>query len=225
MSDTDGYRTVVIGDPHRAHGSIHPDAVISDPSATRFDNSADTWTVTTAEGRTLAARILVDTTPRDDAVIAVHGLPNLFRIPGPQTQRQARYVAGCLAALDRTGSTRIEARSTVRVRRLLPTRGLSRFYLTGSAAREEVYDGPAVVTHDGRDHPARVRLAGHLDPIDGQYHWQGTLYADLTGPRVSGSRVNIRIGTHEAPARVSEQTPWGTLAVHGAGGYPPFPLD
>ncbi|HTM84160.1 MAG TPA: DUF4873 domain-containing protein, partial [Mycobacterium sp.] len=48
--------------------------------------------------------------------------------------------------------------------------------------------------------------------------------SDLPGKRVTGSRVNIRIGAHTAAARISERTPWGTLTVVGAGGYPPFPL-
>ena len=34
------------------------------------------------------------------------------------------------------------------------------------AEPEDLYDGPATI--DGRE--VRVRLAGHLDPIDGQYH-------------------------------------------------------
>ena len=37
------------------------------------------------------------------------------------------------------------------------------------------YDGAATLTLAGACHPVRVRLAGHLDPIDGQYHWQGTV--------------------------------------------------
>jgi hypothetical protein len=89
----------------------------------------------------------------------------------------------------------------------------------------EVYDGPALLTYDGRDYQSRVRLTGHLDPIDGQYHWQGMLYADLPGDRVTGSRVDIRIGGHSAGARISQRTPWGTLSVVGVAGYPPFPLN
>lgn len=232
---------IILGDPSRTHGQIRGGTVVNTAvvnaaaadtaEPTRFDNSTDTWTVTTADGQRLTGRVLVDTTPGDAvaaddvvAAVAVHGLPNRFRIPGPHTARQARYVAGLIAALQRSGSTRIEARSRVRVHRLLPTRRLSRFYLSGSVTEDDTYDGPAELTHDGRAHPARVRLTGHVDPIDGQYHWQGTLYTDLPGERVTGSRVNIRVGEHTAEARISERTPWGTLSVVGAGGYPPFPL-
>lgn len=217
---------VIIGDPGRAHGCFRHTAVIHDAATTRFDNSTDTWTVTTAAGQTLTARVLVDTAPGDDDAVAVHGVPNHFRIPGPHTARQARYVAGCINGLRRSGSTRIEALSRVRVHRLLPTRGVSRFYLTGSVDRDdEIYAGPAMLTHEGHDYSARVRLAGHFDPIDGHYHWQGTLDADLPGTRVTGSRVNIRIGEHTAEARIAERTPWGALAVVGVAGYPPFPLE
>jgi hypothetical protein len=226
VSDVIG--TIVVGDPSRTHGQLSHYTVAQAATARQFDNSTDTWTVTTAAGQRLTGRLLVDTTPGDNDVVAVHGIPNHFRIPGPHTERQSRYVAGVIAAVHRSGATRIEARSRVRVHRRLGTRGLSRFYLTGSMGSDlentDTYDGPAVLTYDGRDYQARVRLTGHFDPIDGQQHWQGMLYADLPGNRVTGSRVGIRIGEHTATARISERTPWGTLSVIGAAGYPPFPL-
>lgn len=215
---------LLLGDPNRAP-ELPPDAVVHAATSARFDNRTDTWTVTTDDGRDLTARVLVDTTPGDNDIVAVHGVPNHFRIPGPRTGRQARYVAGLLDRFHRSGATRIEARSTVRVHRLLPTRGMARFHLTGSVGDDDLYDGAAVVTHNGHEQPARVRLAGCLQPIDGRYHWQGMLYADITGDRVTGSQVSIRIGEHTACARISEQTPWGTFAVIGEPGYPPFALS
>jgi hypothetical protein len=219
--------TIVVGDPSRTHGHLSHYAVAQSAAARQFDNSHDIWTVSTADGQTLTGRLLIDATPSDNDVVAVHGIPNCFRIPGPHTERQSRYVAGCIDALHRGGATRIEARSRVRVHRRLPTRGLSQ-YLTGSVGPDlkntAVYDGPAVVTYHGQDYQTRVRLAGRVEPIDGHYHWQGMLYADLPGNRVTGSRVGIRIGEHTAAARISERTPWGTLSVIGAAGYPPFPL-
>lgn len=217
---------IVIGDPARLHGQLQGYTATPAVTAKRFDNDTDSWTVTTPDGHSLTASMVVDTRPGDDHVVAVHGIPNYFRIPGPHTARQARYVAGLIDGVRRGGATRIEARARVRVHRWLPTRGLSRFYLAGSiGVDDEIYDGPAVVGYDGRDYPTRVRLTGHFDPIDGHYHWQGTLFADLPGERVTGSPVSIRIGEHDAVGRISEQTPWGTLSVVGAAGYPPFPLE
>lgn len=216
---------IVLGDPARAQG-LHYESVVDATAATRFDSRTDTWTVTTADGATLTARVLVDAVASDNGLVAAHSIPNRFRIPGPHTRRQARYVARLITALQRSGASRIEARARVRVHRLLPTRGIGRFYLTGSVGvDDEIYDGPAVLTHNGHDHASRVRLTGHFDPIDGQYHWQGMLYADLPGSNITGSQVSIRIGEHAAEGRIAERTPWGTLTVIGAAGYPPFPLE
>lgn len=217
---------LVVGDPVRCHGRFGDRPVVATATATRFDNDTNTWAVTGPDGTALIARIVVDTTEGDDGIVAAHGEPNYFRIPGPHTDRQARYVARMIAGMHRVDGARIEARSRVRVRALLPTRGLPRFDLAGSVGVDgDTYDGPATLTHDGADHPVRVRLTGHFDPIDGRYHWQGMLYADLPGDRVTGSQVEIRIGDHTGRARISERTPWGTFSVLGVAGYPPFPLD
>lgn len=225
---SDAVDVVVVGDPSRVHGLLTYSTAVPAATEKRFDSASDTWTVTTPDGQRHRGRILIDTTPGTDDVVAGHGMPNFFRIPGPHTERQGRYVARLLDGMRRGGSTRIEARSRVRVRPVLPTRGLSRFYLSGSGEPQgwddETYDGPAVLSYRGQDYPTRVRLAGHFDPIDGRYHWQGMLYADLPGTTVTGSAVDIRIGKHSAAARISERTPWGTLAVVGAAGYPPFAL-
>ena len=221
---------IVVGDPVRLHGLISGCRTVDPTAATRFDNATDTWTVATPDGEVVSARVIIDATPSADDAVARHGVPNRFRIPGPHTHRQARYVARLIDGLRRSGAGRIEARSPrLRVRSLLPTRGLSRFYLTGCVGldweREEVYDGPAVLTHRDADYPTRVRLAGHFDPIDGQYHWQGMFYIDLPGTNVTGSTVSVQIGEHTADGRIAERTPWGTLTVVGAAGYPPYPLE
>ncbi|HEX7323080.1 MAG TPA: DUF4873 domain-containing protein [Mycobacterium sp.] len=217
---------IVVGEPDRTHERLGKCTVIDAATTTRFDNDTDTWTVTATDGSALTGRVVVDTASRGDGAVAIHGVPNYFRIPGPHTARQARYIAGLIDGMRRGGSTRIEARSRVRVHRLLPTRGLSRFYLSGSiGVDDESYDGPAVLVYQGQDHPTRVRLTGHFDPIDGQYHWQGMLYPDFPAALATGSRVILRIGEHAAAARISEQTPWGTLSVVGEAGYPPFPLE
>ncbi|MGV0624764.1 DUF4873 domain-containing protein [Mycolicibacter minnesotensis] len=228
MTRAETLDVVVVGDPARLHG-LFDGARALDPATvnTRFDGETDTWTVICHGGEVLTTRILIDTARSGDAVVAAHGSPNRFRIPGPHTLRQARYVARLVDGLHLAGAGRIESRSPrLRVHRLLPTRGLSRFYLTGSVAvDDEIYDGPAILTHRGQDYPTRVRLTGYLDPIDGQYHWQGMFFAELPGDGSTGSQVRVRIGEHTAGGRIVERTPWGTLTVTGAAGYPPFPLE
>lgn len=227
MSRNEIVDVVVVGDPARLHGLLTISRVVETAATIRFNSADDTWTVNTAADETLTARVVIHAAAAPDGVVAAHGMPNRFRIPGPHTRRQARYVARLVAGLQRSGASRIEARpARVRVHRVLPTRGLSRFYLTGSVAVDpEVYTGPAVLRHNGVDYPTEVRLTGHFDPIDGQYHWQGMFFTDLAGTNATGSPVSICIGDHSADGRVAERTPWGTLTVVGAAGFPPFPLE
>ena len=109
----------------------------------RFDAATEMWTVTAPDGRSDTARTVIDARRSDDDAVAVHGLPNYFRIPGPDVERQLRYVDRCLHLLDRSGCTRMEAKSRIVVRRWRPRRVADRFYLSGSAPRDgDLYDGP-----------------------------------------------------------------------------------
>jgi hypothetical protein len=87
-----------------------------------------------------------------------------------------------------------------------------------------VYDGPAAMRVDDVDHPVRVRLTGHMDPIDGKYHWRGMVFelAAEAVPKMP-KRVAVTIGERTAEAQLTEVTPWGTHAVAGVGA-PPYPL-
>jgi len=80
---------------------------------------------------------------------------------------------------------------------------------------EDVYDGPATI--EGR--VSRVRLTGHLDPIDGQYHWQGTVFAAL--PDDARSPLSITIDKQAASARFTERSQQGGYSIAGVG-TPPF---
>lgn len=145
---------VVIGTPNPSL----PGAVLPAGSLAGFDNATDTWTVTDAGGAPVEAQVVIDTRPADDDTVAVHGLPNLFRIPGPDTARQTRYVARCLDLLQHSGATRMEARSRVRLRRWRFQRLAGSFYLNGRAPDDEVYTGPARLTLADRDVEVTVRL-------------------------------------------------------------------
>ena len=43
----------------------------------------------------------------------------------------------------------------------------------------DVYDGSATIRIGEDERLVRVRLSGHFDPIDGRYHWQGTVFDTL----------------------------------------------
>jgi cation diffusion facilitator CzcD-associated flavoprotein CzcO len=165
--------------------------------------------------------------------VAFHGFPNYFFVTGPDTGAQARYIAECVGLLKRTASTRIEVRRSshqvfnerVNVRPAQPHRVSSTFDLSSNApADDDTYDGAATLAIAGAEHEVRVRLAGHLDPIDGQYHWQGTVFSPVPDEALKQARTaTLTVGARTAPARIVEQTPWGTHTVAGVGA-PPYAL-
>lgn len=167
--------------------------------------------------------------------VAIHGFPNYFLITGPDAAAQARYVAECVRLMKHTASTRIEVlRSSqqvfnerAHVEPAQPFPVLSAFDLSSGAADDETYDGVATLTIAGTCHPVRVRLTGHLDPIDGRYHWQGTVFSPPAQPlpaeALKARTVTVTVGERSAPARIVERTPWGTHSVAGVGA-PPYPL-
>ncbi len=198
-----------------------------DADKAEFDSATDTWTVTTADGRTSSARAVVDARRSADATVAVHGLPNYFRIPGPGIERQIRYVDRCLDLLNRSGCTRMEAKSRILVGRWRPRRVADHFYLSATVTPDEdlypdLYDGHAVLTLGDRDISVRARLGGHVAAIDGHYHWRGTITGDLPDDALKGQRaVTVSIEGRTTDARIVERTPWGGYSVTGVG-LPPF---
>ena len=168
--------------------------------------------------------------------VALRGLPNYFFVGGPDVDAQAGYVAKCVGFMEHTASTRIEVlRSSqqvfnerAHVEPAQPFPALSAFDLSPGAADDETYDGMATLTIAGTCHPVRVRLAGHLDPIDGHYHWRGMVFSSLAQPLPAeavkqAQTVTVTVGERSAPARIIEQTPWGTHSVAGVGA-PPYAL-
>ena len=88
-----------------------------------------------------------------------------------------------------------------------------------------VYDGHAVLALGDQTRDVRVRLTGHLDPIDGRYHWQGTVFDTLPeGALKRSTTVSLTIDGNTAPARITERTPWDTHSIAGVGA-PPYRLD
>ena len=169
--------------------------------------------------------------------VALRGFPNYFFISGPDVGAQARYVAECVGYMERCAGTRIEVRHStqqvfnerVYLQPARPHRMPSAFDVSPVAGGHDgAYDGAATLTIAGAEHPVRVRLAGHLDPIDGRYHWQGTVFDDSSHPLPDEALKQPRdavltVGPCSAPARIIEKTPWGTHTVAGVGAPPYAP--
>lgn len=95
--------------------------------------------------------------------------------------------------------------------------------MTATANENGVFDGDAELRIADAHYPVRVRLTGHLSPIDGRYHWQGLAYGapdDLT----AGKQAELLIGNRSAAVRVVEKIPSGQLMVSGIGS-PPYDLS
>jgi len=171
--------------------------------------------------------------------VAVHGFPNYFLITGPDIAAQTRYAVECIGLMKATGSSRIEVRRSsqqvfnerAHLTAAEPLPVASAFDVLPAAGTEdkETYDGAATLTIGDASHPVRVRLTGRLDPIDGHYHWQGTVFSSLSDPLPDGALKQSRGATLtvdglSAPARIVEQTPWGTHSIAGVGA-PPYALN
>jgi hypothetical protein len=85
----------------------------------------------------------------------------------------------------------------------------------------ELYDGPANLRVADDDHAVRVRLTGHVDPIDGKYHWRGTVFGALPDDVLKRPEALLTANGRTAAARISERTPQGGYSVTGMGA-PPF---
>ncbi|MGH3594519.1 MAG: DUF4873 domain-containing protein [Mycobacterium sp.] len=163
--------------------------------------------------------------------VAVHGFPNYFMAGEPQFEAATRYVVECLQLMK--GHTRIEVRRSnqrvfnerVHLRRPCHRLVASAFDLSWPVGvHDDIYDGAATLTLADSCWQVRVRLTGHVDPIDGKYHWQGTVFDQLPANLLTRARtVNLAVGERSAPARITEETPQGTHSIAGVGA-PPFEL-
>ena len=171
--------------------------------------------------------------------VAVRSFPNYFFLAGPDVDAQSRYIVECLRLMVDAEATRIEVRRStqqvfneracLRAARAQPAGSAFDMSLNGGEARA-AYDGTATLTIGEVAHPVCVRLAGRLDPNDGQYHWQGTVFASPTRPlpdeALQQSRTaTLTVGTRSAAVRIVEKTPWGTHSVAGVGAPPYAPAS
>jgi hypothetical protein len=162
--------------------------------------------------------------------VALHGFPNYFTVGGPDSGAAMRYVVECLPLMGR--HTRIGVRRSaqsvfnerVHLGRISRQPDASEYDISSfGGADEETYDGPATVTAGDTCAQVRVLLAGRVEPIDGQYHWQGTVFDHLPVELVRARTITLTVGERSAPARITEETPQGTHSIAGTGA-PPFAL-
>ena len=159
--------------------------------------------------------------------VALHGFPNYFTSTRPDFAAALRCVVECLQLMGR--HTRIEVRRShqqafnerVHLHGQSAPVG-SAFDLSSSGTQDGVYDGPATLTLADTSQQVKVRLAGHINPIDGQYHWQGTILDELPADLMTSSRtVDLTVGQLRASARITEKTSQGRYSIAGVG-VPPF---
>ncbi|BBY65557.1 DUF4873 domain-containing protein [Mycolicibacterium helvum] len=94
--------------------------------------------------------------------------------------------------------------------------------MTTTVDESGVFDGDAELEVSGVRCSVRVRLAGHLSPIDGRYHWQGLAYG-APDELAAGTSAQLLIGSRSAAVRLVEKIPSGQLMISGVGA-PPYDL-
>ncbi len=160
--------------------------------------------------------------------VAIHGFPNYFSVTGPHSAAAIRFVVECLNMMGR--HSRIEVRRSaqgvfnerVHLRQPAWHPEASAFDLSSAdGVGADAYDGPATLTVDDSSQQVRVLLAGHVEPVDGQYHWQGTVFGPVSDAAKQARSVTVTVGERSAQARITEQTPQGAHSISGTGA-PPF---
>jgi hypothetical protein len=100
---------------------------------------------------------------------------------------------------------------------------------------------PWVPEHDddGHEGPARLHvgeqvvdvevvLTGHLEPLDGRYHWYGRIAQhDAVDAAKKAGATEIELSIADGPrraGRLAEHDAWGNMRITGLGA-PPFELE
>jgi hypothetical protein len=212
-----------------------------------FDEVTHTWTLSSCRARVVVTDQV--RSGREDLApylgVAAHSVPNYFMVTGVDAVADARldYIAGCLQLMHRTGSTRIEVlfstqrtftlrgadksdRADASYWRRMAKAAPSAFDMSSDVGVvDEVYDGAATLHLGDDERRVRVRLSGRLDPIDGRYHWQGTVFDELSAEVLTRSKpVTLTISDRSAQCRITERTPQGRYSIVGVG-TPPYALD
>ncbi|MGC5025780.1 DUF4873 domain-containing protein [Tsukamurella sp. DT100] len=254
MTSAEHPRIVVIGS--RVPGVDGAVVAPSDVADLRFRPDRDAWTLTTPAGVTdydlvvLAGTTAAIEVPALDPRVVppgtvgpadaeraylgmlVDGVPNLVLIDGSKLQLDT--LDAWLRWMYTEAATRLLSRPPVTARwihkgRRAPSRpDRDAIDLSNDHVRDEgVYAGEAVLRSGDFEVVSPVRLAGHLEPLDGNYHWYGTvddLEIGAALKKMPRGSVTVSVGGGEAsPAMVTDKTVWGTYRLVGVGA-PPYPL-
>lgn len=254
MSPEEQPRIVVVGSrPLGLDGAV---VAPSEVVGLRFRPDRDAWTLSTHAGETDYDLVVLPGTTAEIAVPAldprveapstvgpadaeraylgmlVDGVPNLVLTDGSKAQLDTLHT--WLRWMYAEAATRIVSRPPVTARwiqrgRRLPSRpDRDAIDLSNDHVRDEgVYAGDAVLRSGDYEAVSPVRLAGHLEPLDGNYHWYGTvddLDIGAALKKMPRGSVTVSVGGGEAsPALVTDKTVWGTYRLVGVGA-PPYPL-
>ncbi|MFH5229080.1 DUF4873 domain-containing protein [Antrihabitans spumae] len=84
------------------------------------------------------------------------------------------------------------------------------------------FSGAAILSAGERTRPVDVHLNGHLEPLDGKYHWYGRVVGDIDEfKKPNGSPLLLTIGDGPAtPAALADKDPWGNYRITGVGRAP-----
>lgn len=86
------------------------------------------------------------------------------------------------------------------------------------------YEGAAILHINGQAMEVAVHLDGHLEPLDGKYHWYGRIQrsAALVAAKDGGATTGSLVIGAGAPAevRLAEYDAWGHVQVSGIGAPP-----
>lgn len=90
------------------------------------------------------------------------------------------------------------------------------------------YDGKATLVVADQEIEVTVHVDGHLEPLDGLFHWYGRIErsAAVAAVKDAGATTGSLMIADRMPAvlRLAEYDPWGHVQVSGTGA-PPYPMD
>ena len=92
---------------------------------------------------------------------------------------------------------------------------------------DDGYEGPARLHLVDRTIDVEVVLGGHLEPLDGLFHWYGRVVqndAVDAAKKAGTTTVELTIGEITAAGRLAEHDAWGNMRITGTGA-PPFALE